>query len=161
MEEGKCNGTPVFKKGNKCDASNYRPISLTCICGKLLEHIITSHIMNHGEINKILCPLQHGFRKDRSCETQLVEFTSNLENGKQTDVLVMDFAKAFDKVHHSLLVHKLYHYGIRGNPNKWSQAFLSDITQTVVLDATTSYTADVDLVTPGLSPFPFIFPLLQ
>ena len=130
-----------------------------------LRQIIGTHHnkshTEHGEINKILCPLQHGFRKDRSCETQLVEFTSNLENGKQTDVLVMDFAKAFDKVHHSLLVHKLYHYGIRGNPNKWSQAFLSDITQTVVLDATTSYTADVDSVTPGLSSWPFTFPLLH
>ena len=72
----------------------------------------------------------------------------------------MDFAKAFDKVHHSLLVHKLDHYGIKGKPNKWIQALLSDITQTVVLDATTSYTADVDSVTPQgsvLGPLFFLY----
>ena len=101
---------PVYKKGNKYDAANYRPISLTCICCKLMEHIIASHIMNHGEEHDILYKLQHGFRKNRSCETQLLEFTDdvskNLEEGKQTDVLVMDFAKAFDKVCHSLLLHK-------------------------------------------------------
>jgi len=48
-----------------------------------------------------------------------------MENGKPTDVLIMDFAKAFDKVCHSLLAHKLEHYGIKGKTNKWIQAFLS------------------------------------
>ncbi len=69
---------PVYKKGNKYDAANYRPISLTCICCKLMEHIIASHIMNHGEEHEILYQLQHGFRKNRSCETQLLEFTDDV-----------------------------------------------------------------------------------
>ena len=66
--------------------------------------------------------------KNRSCETQHLEFTdevsTNLEEGKQSDVLVMDFGKAFDKVWHSLLLHKLHHYGIQGETNRWIQAFL-------------------------------------
>jgi hypothetical protein len=85
---------------------------------KTLEHIITSHIMNHADNNNIMYPLQHGFRRGLSCETQLLEYiddiATNMDNGKQTDTLVMDFSKAFDKVDHNLLVHKLHHLGIRG-----------------------------------------------
>ena len=123
------NVSPVYKKGEKYIAENYRSISLTCICCKLMEHIVTSHIMNHADNNSILYPLQHGFRSKRSCETQLVEFvediTCNMAAGKQTDILIMDFSKAFDKVCHSLLVHKLRHYGIRGKVNQWIGNFLS------------------------------------
>jgi hypothetical protein len=61
--------------------------------------------MQHAEKNNILYPLQHGFRKGHSCETQLIEFvddiSKNLQEGRQTDI--MDFAKAFDKVNHSLV----------------------------------------------------------
>jgi len=138
----KANVSPIYKKGNRYSAENYRPISLTCICCKLLEHIVTSAIMTHGEANNILYPLQHGFRKGRSCETQLLEFTDevtkNLENGQQTDVLVMDFSRAFDKVSHSLLINKLKHYGIQGRTVRWIQAFLSNRTQSVVLEGETS-----------------------
>ena len=81
-----------------------------------MEHIVTSHIMNHADKNSILYPLQHGFRSKRSFETQLIEFidevTINMSSGKQTDVLIIAFSKAFDKVSHRLLVHKLDHYGI-------------------------------------------------
>jgi retron-type reverse transcriptase len=66
----------------------------------------------------ILYPLQHGFRKGRSCETQLIEFvddiSKNLQEGRQTDILIMDFGKTFDKVNHSLLIHKLRYYEIDG-----------------------------------------------
>ena len=56
---------PAYKKGDKLKPVNYRPISLTCICCKLImlmEHIVTSHIMKHLETNNILYDLQHGFR---------------------------------------------------------------------------------------------------
>jgi hypothetical protein len=52
---------PAFKKGQKYKAENYRPISLTCVCCKIFEHIVTSHIMKHAERSNILYPLQHGF----------------------------------------------------------------------------------------------------
>ena len=130
--------SPVYKKGQKYNPENYRPISLTCICCKLLEHIIVKHIMKHADNHNILYPLQHGFRRGRSCETQLIEFIDdvslNMENGKQTDILVMDFSKAFDKVSHSLLTNKLHHYGIQGELNYWIQNFLSNRKQAVVLE---------------------------
>lgn len=93
---------PIFKKGTKFEAINYRLVSLTCIACKLMEHIITSNTMAHADKHRILHPLQHGFRKGLSCDTQLVEFvddvTRNFDSGKQTDCLIMDFSKAFDKV---------------------------------------------------------------
>ena len=130
--------SPIYKKGSKYNPENYRPISLTCICCKILEHVVVSAIMTHADKHNILYPLQHGFRKRRSCETQLLEFiddvSKNLENSTQTDILIMDFSKAFDKVSHNLLSHKLAHYGIQGNTNRWIRSFLSDRTQAVVLE---------------------------
>ena len=103
------NVVPIFKKGEKYYAANYRPVSLTCICCKTLEHIIVSNINKHLAFESILADCQHGFRSQRSCETQLVQFfhdlVSNLDralnrNHRQTDMIIMDFAKAFDKIPH-------------------------------------------------------------
>ena len=81
--------------------------------------------------------LQHGFCSKRSCETQFIEFvddiTKNMSAVKQTNILIMDFSKAFDKVSHSLLLHKLEHHGIRGNINRWIASFLYNCTQAVVV----------------------------
>ena len=63
---------PIFKKGSKSDASNYRPISLTSVLCKLCEHILHSTILAHLANHKILSDAQHGFRKRRSCDTQLL-----------------------------------------------------------------------------------------
>ena len=158
------NVTPVFKKGDRSKAENYRPISLTCICCKLLEHIITSHIMKHAENNNILYPLQHGFRKGRSCETQLVDFvddlTINMSSGLQTDVIIMDFSKAFDKVHHDLLMHKLYHYGIQGKVHTWITNFLHGRSQRVLVEGEQSNDVEVSSGVPQgsvLGPSLFLF----
>ena len=69
---------PVYKKDPKYNPENYRPISLTCICCKLLEHIVVSNIMSHADKYNILYPFQHGFRTFRSCETQLIEFIDDV-----------------------------------------------------------------------------------
>ena len=68
------NVSPVFKKGEKYDAANYRPVSLTCICCKTLEHILVSNINKHLALDSRLADCQHGFRSRNSCETQLVQF---------------------------------------------------------------------------------------
>ncbi|KAK3102525.1 hypothetical protein FSP39_011953 [Pinctada imbricata] len=130
------NVCPIFKKGDKHNPINYRPVSLTCILCKLCEHVISSNVMNHLESNSILYHLQHGFRSSRSCETQLTSFIQELcsSNDKniQTDVIVMDFAKAFDKVPHKRLLYKLNFYGIRNNTLLWIQDFLSLRSQTIL-----------------------------
>ena len=72
------NVSPVFKKGEKYDAANYRPVSLTCICCKTLEHILVSNINRHLALDSILADCQHGFQSRRSCETQLVQFVHDI-----------------------------------------------------------------------------------
>lgn len=103
-----------------------------------MEHIIASNLMKHLESNNILYDLQHGFRSSRSCETQLTSFIQELaknNNDKiQTDVIVMDFAKAFDKVPHKRLLYKLKYYGADTNTLNWIEDFLTLRTQTVILD---------------------------
>ena len=103
----KANVMPVFKKGDKSPVANYRPISLTCILCKVLEHILASNIVKHLNGQGILYDLQHNFREKRSCETQLIMLIEDLARsasvGKQTDIILLDFSKAFDKVNHSKL----------------------------------------------------------
>ena len=70
--------TPVFKKGSRSDPANYRPVSLTCILCKLMEHVLCTHIRGHLERHGILTPEQHGFRGKHSCETQLLMTTHEL-----------------------------------------------------------------------------------
>ena len=111
------NVVPIFKKGNKLQAVNYLPVSLTCITCKLFEHIICRHILAHIVDHKILTDLQHGFRSGRSCETQLVTTFQDLaqmhnKKGSQIDIAVSDFSKAFDTVPHDGLHSKLKHYSI-------------------------------------------------
>jgi hypothetical protein len=143
---------PIFKKGDKSKASNYRPVSLTSICSKVLEHIIHSSIMDHFDDNNILTDYQHGFRKRRSCETQLLitiqDIALSLNNSQQVDVILLDFSKAFDKVAHERLLHKLDFYGVRGPTLQWIRNFLQGREQTVVLDGKSSRPAPVQSGVP-------------
>ena len=103
-----------------------------------MEHIIASQVMLHMNTHNLLYKYQHGFRSKLSTETQLVEFVSNMVNGmrdgKQNDVVIMDFAKAFDKVSHQKLLFKLKKYGIDDKTCGWAKSFLSNRTQRVVVD---------------------------
>ena len=134
----KANVVPLYKKGNKNLAENYRPISLTSISCKLLEHIIHSNIMDHFDKFEVLNNSQHGFRQKRSCETQLIntinEFSNCLNNKGQIDAILLDFSKAFDKVDHKGLLLKLKNLGIRGPLSHWISSFLIGREQTVLVD---------------------------
>jgi len=139
--------TPIFKKGRLNQASNYRPVSLTCVCCKLLEHVICKHIMLHLESHGILTPRQHGFLSLHSCESQLIitlnDFVRAWDEDTQLDVTVLDLSKAFDKVPHQALLGKLQHYGIEGNVHSWITDFLSGRTQRVIVDGAYSEWEDV------------------
>ena len=146
------NVSPIFKKGSKHMAENYRPVSLTCITCKLFEHVICKHILKHVESHRILTDLQHGFRSGRSCESQLITTMDDLlysfDNGRQVDVAVLDFSKAFDTVPHNSLIGKLEHYGIDGKILDWINHFLKNRKQRVVVDGEFSSYATVDSGVP-------------
>ena len=109
-------------------ACNYRPVSLTCVLCKLLEHIVCSNIMAHLAEHKLLSDKQHAFRKWHSCETQIAtvinDWAKMLDNKGQTDTFILDFEKAFDTSPHELLKSKLFSYGIGGKTLNWINAFV-------------------------------------
>ena len=109
----------IHKKGKKSDPSNYRPVSLTCIASKVLEHIVHSHVMKHLSQYGVLTDYQHGFRAKRSTETQLIctihDIASAIQSNKTIHAAILDFSKAFDKVPHRRLLKKLDYYGILHN----------------------------------------------
>ena len=143
----KANISPIYKKSDRSIPANYRPVSLTCICCKLLEHIITSNLMLHFDNHNILVDNQHAFRRNRSCETQLIhtidDWASSLDKNLQIDSFVLDFEKAFDTVPYELLKTKLHMYGVSKQCLAWISDFLSSRSQRVVLNGTKSSSSKV------------------
>ena len=143
--------SPIFKKGDKHLPANYRPVSLASICRKILEHIVHIHVIKHLDNHHLLNNAQHGFRKRRSCESQLIltvqDLVKGLNVGEQIDTVLFDFSKGFDKVLHQQLLEKLCHYGVRDSLNKWNADFLADRQQEVDLEGTHSNATNV---TPGV-----------
>ena len=139
--------TPVYKKGSRTSAANYRPISLTAHEVKIFERIIRDKMMEFLESQHLLSSNQHGFRKGRSCLTQLLKhydyIIKNLLNNNETDTIYLDYSKAFDRVDHNILIQKLKNIGIRGKLCDWIENFLSERTQVVVVDGILSYVANV------------------
>ena len=143
----KANITCIFKKGNKQDPGNYRPVSLTSVICKLLESNIREAIMDHLSSHKLLSDSQFGFRRNRSTVLQLLtvmeDWTEALDNNLQVDTVYLDFRKAFDSVPHKRLVKKLEKYGITGNLLKWLKHFLYERKQRVVINGKSSKWSDV------------------
>ena len=147
------NISTIFIKGDKHSSSNYRPVSLTCIIAKCMEHILVGNMMKHLELNNILHPLQYGFLKNYSYEIQLLSLFQNLaSNPSQIDLIIMDFSKAFDKV-----PHKFDWYGIRGNTRERILDFLSGRSQRVVLEGASS---DSEPVVSGIPQDTVLGPVL-
>ena len=133
---------PIYKKGSKYDAGNYRPVSLTSTLCKINEHIICSCMMSHLDKCGILDRDQHGFRKGLSTLTQLIsvvhDWADSINRKGQTDVIFLDFSKAFDSVPHRRLLEKLRFYGICGKTNRLLGSLLQGRRQRVVINGTSS-----------------------
>ena len=128
-------------------ASSYRPVSLTSGLSKIFEHVIKPQLQSYLESNNLLRDSQHGFRPMRSCLSQLLchynSVISDLEQGKITDVIYLDFAKAFDSVDIHILARELKKIGISGQAGTWLFRFLSDRLQQIIAENQISSPAKV------------------
>ena len=157
----RANVTLVFKKGDKHSPSNYRPISLTSLVEKCLKRLVHTRILEFLEANNKLSSHQHGFRKGHSCQTQLLgtihEWARSLDKRLFTQVIYLDFSRAFDSVPHQTLIMKLNCMGIKGNILRWIEVLLSDREQRVLIDGQSS---DWEKVTSGVPQGSTLGPLL-
>ena len=133
---------PIYKKGNRDNPANYRPVSLTSHIIKVFERVIRSKMVEYLETNKLLNKNQHGFRKGRNCLSQLLdhydELLNTVSNSSNADVIYLDYSKAFDKVDHHILLQKLERIGITGKLYRWLECFLTDRVQQVIVDGVSS-----------------------
>ena len=128
--------SPIHKKDKKELAINYRPISLLSVISKVLERCVCNRFYEH--VRDSINEAQHGFLHGRSCATQLLSTLHRigqfLDKNTQTDILFLDFTKAFDSVDHVILLRKLKDYGIAGNLYRWFSYYLHNRTQRVVVE---------------------------
>lgn len=143
---------PLHKSGKKDCINNYRPISLTSTTCKLLEHIIHNQMLNFLDAHNFLSKSQHGFRKGFSTCTQLVEtihdFSTSINNRTQIDAIFMDFSKAFDKVSHTKLLHKVHKVFKNNQLTAWIAAYLTYRKQFVSFRDSISSVVTVDSGVP-------------
>jgi hypothetical protein len=133
---------PIYKGGTKHSTNSYRPISLTCICCKILERLIKQFLMSYLEDNALLSASQHGFRSNKSCLSNLLlsleDWTKVVDDGFIIDTVYIDFKKAFDSVPHQRLLYKLKLYGITGKLLLWLENFIKDRIQRVQVNGSLS-----------------------
>ena len=113
----------VFKKGDKLEVNNYRPISLISNISKIIEKLIHRRLNSFLEQNNIFYPSQFGFRDRHSTSHALIEITDKImkacDQGLFACGVYLDLKKAFDTVNHDTFLSKLHHYGIRTKANDW------------------------------------------
>ena len=139
--------TAIFKAGDKSEAANYRPVSLTNHITKIFERIIKNELVFYLTRQQLYNETQHGFRKARSTQTNLIEYYESilhqLETNTAVDSIYLDFSKAFDKCDHGIILEKLTALGITGKLHNWIEDFLRNRMQIVVVDGSKSKPVNV------------------
>lgn len=127
---------PIYKKGDKTNFKNYRPVSLLSNINKILEKIINNRLVAFFEECSILSNVQNGFRKGKSTTRAIYQamagILESLNDQKYTSALCIDLSKAFDSVDHTILSSKLEIHGIRGVSLSLLQSYLANRLQCVV-----------------------------
>ena len=155
---------PIFKKQldeERLIPGNYRPISLLSIVNKILEKLMYARLISFINKHKLLYKYQFGFRKNHSTALALIEITDNiikdLESGKCSAGIFIDFKKAFDTVDHNILLSKLEHYGIRGQTLEWLKSYITNRQQFAYVNGKNS---KMEQITCGVPQGSVLGPLL-
>ena len=139
--------TPIHKGGSRQKPEQYRPVSLTSHIAKVFERVIKKKILEHLVNNEMFNDGQHGFVPGRSTQTQLLshfnDIYDTLMEGKRLDTIFLDFAKAFDKVDHAILLEKVKKHKISGKIGNWIKEFLTNRKFRVVANGCMSEEGDV------------------
>ena len=155
------NVVPVFKKGEKTEVSNYRPISLLSCIGKVFEKCVFKYLHNYIVTNSLISPVQSGFTPNDSAVFQLIDlydtFAKAIDDGKEIRVIFCDISKAFDRVWHEGLLFKLRRMGITGSLLEWFSSYLDQRHQRVVLEGSFS---DFKQINAGVPQGSILGPLL-
>lgn len=152
----------IHKGGDRNDISNYRPISVLPIFSKGLEKIILSRLSGFFSKHNILSGCQHGFTKGRSTESALLVqkeiILQGIEKGQLTLGIFIDYSKAFDSLHHGILLTKLQQYGIRGVTHSLLHSYLTNRQQSVAINGFVSTPKNLPTGVPqGSILGPFLF----
>lgn len=143
---------PIFKKGDNTVLENYRPISLLSTISKIMEKIVYARMILFIEKHNILNSAQHGFRKNKSTQSAVLDFLvslyNNLDSNNKCIGIFMDLSKAFDLVDHALLLEKCFRYGFRGLVYNWIESYLSNRCQHVVINNSKSNARKMDCGVP-------------
>jgi hypothetical protein len=140
---------PIHKAGDRTNCDNYRPITLVNAFSKVLEKIVYHKLTHHLESNQLIHQHQYGFQKQRSTEQALIHvlntISTAINENKYCIGIFLDLKKAFDTVHHDLLLQKLQKLGISGTALNWFASYLSNRTQKVEINGTLSNDQDLDM----------------
>lgn len=156
---------PIYKKDNKSEISNYRPISLLPSFSKIFEKIISARIINFFSKFNLFNNKQHGFVKSKSINTAMFELTQSIENALENKELplglFLDLSKAFDCVSSEILLKKLFRYGIRGNVWHWIKSYLEKREQYVeIKQGNIKYASEKRVIQSGVPQGSILGPLL-
>lgn len=162
---------PAFKKGDKGNSDNYRPIALIPIISKIFENVIYTRLTNFFAKCNILSNRQFGFRKHLSTTLAILELLEEIAicRDKRTPItaIFMDMTKAFDFVQHNLLLDKLYRYGIRGTCADWIKSYLMNRRQMTEITkycpkskSILKYQSELEVVKQGVPQGSILGPLL-
>ena len=138
---------PLYKKWDRYDIQNYRPISIISVFVKLLERLMFNRLIPFLYKNKILTEAQNGFRKGKCVETAIQSYIETiqeaLDKGIHSIGIFIDLTKAYDTLNHKVLLEKLLSYGIKGITNIWFKSFLTNRRQCTEINQNDSSNAMV------------------